>query len=183
MPSEWLQSIQEKVSSSACGNEERLHEPWKIRGFQQKCYVNQSLSSSVLLDLIAKYEGNFWMISEPSRNLHGHAGLSSLWAIDSGTVESYLPCRCSHTPSVLKKRRKLHVYPQGCLSTSIHSFKQQQSPLPFWNSPRDCHGSRGPRSNKEPFHDLSGQPSLILNVRSYVLSEAGLAMAPGQSSV
>lgn len=123
------------------------------------------------------------MISEPSRNLHGHAGLSSLWAINSGTIESYLPCRCSHTPSVLKKRRKLHVYPQGCLSASIHSFKQQQSPLPFWNSPRDCHGSRGPRSNKEPFHGLSGQPSLILNVRSYVLSEAGLAMAPGQSSV
>lgn len=136
----------------------------------------------MLVDLIAKYEGNFWVISEPSRNLHGLAGLSSLWAIDSGTVESYLPCKCSHTPSVLKKSRKLHVYPQGCLSASIHSFKHQQSPPPFWNSPRDCQGSRGPRSNKEPFHGLSGQPSLIWNVRSYVLSEAGLATAPGQSS-
>lgn len=115
---------------------------WKMRGFQQKCFINQLLSSSVLLCLLVKFEGNFLIILEPSRSPHGSKRLPSLEKIYSGTAESYLLFRQDHIPLVIKKSRKLNVYPRGCLNANIHSFKNQQSPPPFCNSSRYLRGSR-----------------------------------------
>lgn len=116
---------------------------WKMRGFQQKCFINQLLSSSVLLCLLAKFEGNFLITPEPSRSPHRSTGLLSLEKIYLGTAESYLPFRWDHIPLIIKKSGKLNVYPQSYLNANIHSFKNQQTP-PFCNSPRYQRGSRGP---------------------------------------